>query len=391
MKIGIDCRLWDETGVGRYIRNLVNELQILDKKNNYVLFVRSKDHENIRFAIRNSQFAIRAADIKWHTLKEQLKFPSLINKENLDLMHFPYISVPIFYNKPFVVTIHDLIPLHFPTGEASTLSMPLYKIKLLGYKFVLSAAAKKAKRIITVSNATKTEIADHLKVSEDKIIVTYEGIDDKITNSKSQIPNKSQNTKYRILDAKYFLYIGNAYPHKNLERLIDAFEILRGACIELVECAQNDIKLVLVGKEDYFYKRLKEKVKEMGLQKYVLFYGEVNDEELGNLYKNAIALVNPSLMEGFGLPALEAMANGCLVLASNIPALKEVCGESAIYFDPYDVNDIVRKMKEVYYDNMYHHRDKIKKGLERSKKFSWEKMAIETLKIYEKCYSASSE
>src|SRR3989338_10313492 len=162
MKIGIDCRLWNETGVGRYTRNLVKEIQILDKENEYVLFVLSKDKQQILKQVQNDNFKAVIADIRWHTLWEQLKFPIILNKENLDLMHFPYFSVPIFYNKSYVVTIHDLILHHFPTGQASTLSLPLYNLKLLGYRFVIKTAAKNARKIITVSNATKKEIVSYL-------------------------------------------------------------------------------------------------------------------------------------------------------------------------------------------------------------------------------------
>ena len=325
MIIGIDARLWSEGGVGRYIRNLIKQLQILDRKNEYILFMRSEDRQ--KFEIRNSKFEIKIADIRWHSIEEQLRFVNVLNRENLDLMHFPYISVPIFYNKPFVVTIHDLIPFHFSTGEASTLSLSLYKLKFLGYKFILSAAAKKAKKIITVSNATKKEIADHLKVSEDKVRVTYEGIDDKITNPKSQIPNKLQNTKYKILNTKYFLYVGNAFPHKNLERLLEAFNILISQ--------YPNILLVFVGKEDFFYKRLKSEVYKRRISN-IVFLHNITDEQLGSLYKSALALVSPSFMEGFGLPALEAMANNCLVLASDIPAHREICENEAIYFNTHN-------------------------------------------------------
>lgn len=373
MKIGIDGRLWDETGVGRYTRNLVLNLQKIDKKNEYVLFVLDKDRQEILKSIRqaqdqNDKFKIIEADIRWHTINEQLKLSQIINKENLDIVHFPYPSIPIFYNRPFVITIHDLIPYHYPTGKASTLPLPIYSLKLLGYRFVINKAAQKAKKIITVSNATKKDIVDHLNVDSNKIVVIYEGVDDKISNFKSQISNKPQNTKY-------FLYIGNVYPHKNLDRLIQALNILISN--------YPNIFLIMVGKEDYFYERLKGKVKSMDLEKYVKFLGEVNDEELVNLYKNAIALVMPSLMEGFGLPALEAMANKCLVLASDIPSLKEVCADAAVYFDPYDPKDIAEKMEEVCFNDSNHFSEKIKMGLERTKKFSWQKMAQETLQVYE--------
>lgn len=364
MRIGIDARLWGESGVGRYIRNLVWELSKIDRVNQYILFLRDENEVGPRKLPENWQS--RKVDIRWHTVEEQLRFPAILNRENLDLVHFPYFSVPIFYKRPFIVTIHDLILHHFPTGEATTLPLSFYQLKLLGYKFVISQAAKKAKKIITVSNATKKEIIRHLGVDEDKVIVTYEGMDYRV---KRTIP-------YTLIPNPYFLYVGNAYPHKNLERLLEAFK-------KTYNLKPKTYNLVFVGKEDYFYKRLKEKVKKMGLVKNVIFYGEAHDEELSALYKNAKALVLPSLMEGFGLPAVEAMANKCLVVCSEIPALREVCGEAAIYFNPYDVNDIRNKMEVIYSNDLDRYSENVERGLKRVKIFSWQEMAKQTLKIYE--------
>lgn len=363
MKIGIDCRLWNETGVGRYIRNLVLNLQELDKKNDYVLLVLNKDYENVKCQISNVKWKIIKADIRWHTFEEQLRLPQILNKENLDLVHFPYFSMPIFYNRPFVVTIHDLIINHFSTGQASTLPMPIYNLKLLAYKFVLNQVVRKARKIIAVSNATKNEIIDHLKINPQKISVTYEGISQKLAVSSQKL----------MVKGKYFLYVGNAFPHKNLDRLLEAFRILN-----------SNVRLVFVGKEDYFYKSLKNKVQLMKFSNKAIFLQNVSDEELANLYQNALALILPSLMEGFGLPALEAMANNCLVLASNIPALKEICADAAIYFNPLSVDELVDKLNMVTsHTTEYGGLENLKKkGAERIKLFSWEKMAKETLKIY---------
>ncbi|MDO8639765.1 MAG: glycosyltransferase family 1 protein [bacterium] len=387
MKIGIDARLWNESGVGRYTRNLVDQLQVLDKKNEYVLFVQSRDHDNIKYHLQckqmsNVKWKIVDVDIRWHTLSEQIKFPSILNKENLDLVHFPYFSIPFFYNKPFVVTIHDLIINHFDTGKASTLPSPVYFLKRFGYDLVLKKAINNSRKIIAVSNTTKKEIIDHFKINEDKIIVTYEGVDEEIL--------KAENKELDI-SKPYFLYVGNAYPHKNLERLLEAFRLFchpeasAEGSHEILRFAQNDIRLVLVGKEDYFYKKIKEDIKKNEFGDRVIFYGEANDRELVSLYKNAVALVVPSLMEGFGLPALEAMACGCLVLASEIDSLKEVCVDSAIYFNPFDENDLENKLKLII--NLKNKSVYVKKGIERSKLFSWEKMARETLKVYESCIS----
>src|SRR6266498_3613752 len=146
MRIGIDARLWNETGVGRYIRNLVWQLQVLDKKNEYVLFVKPdwKDKKFRDDEATHSRWKIVRTDIQWHTLDEQLVFYKVLENELLDLVHFPYFSIPILYNRPFVITIHDLIINHFSTGKASTLPFPIYHIKRLGYQFVLKQAAKKA-------------------------------------------------------------------------------------------------------------------------------------------------------------------------------------------------------------------------------------------------------
>lgn len=370
MRIGIDARLWNQTGVGRYIRNLVLNIQKIDFKNNYVLFVRTADFENVKSQITNPKWKIIKCDINWHTVSEQIRFASILEKAKLDLLHFPYFSVPIFYNRPFVVTIHDLIINHFPTGKASTLAFPIYRIKLFAYKVIIKKAAQKAKKIITVSNATKEEVLDHLGVDKDKVVVIYNGVDEKIINHKSEIINQ----KY----GKYFLYVGNAYPHKNLERLLLAFsEFLK---------ENKNVKLVLVGREDYFYNKLKDKLENINIKNSIIFYQEINDKELVNLYKNALALVMPSLMEGFGLPVVEAMVNGCPVLASEIPSLKEIGKEAAVYFDPKNVEDIAKTLGLMINDEGLRS-EMIKKGYEQVKKFSWEKSAKETLRVYESCFS----
>src|SRR5581483_6014798 len=366
MRIGIDARLWNETGVGRYIKNLVEYLAQIDKQNEYVLFIRNK--ENFQFPISNFQsnrWKIVAADMQWHSIDEQVRFPAILEKEKLDLMHFPYFSVPIFYKGKFVVTIHDLIPLHVNTRLATTLPAPIYKAKRIGYKVILKQATKKASKIIAVSQATKDEVVKYLHVDSEKVVVTYEGLDKKLSNTKKQTATMKNS---------YFLYVGNAYPHKNLERLIEAFN--------LVVKKEPSTKLLLTGKEDYFYKRLHKKVKELHLSESIIFYGQVTDSELANLYSNAQGLVVPSLMEGFGLPALEAMANRCLVVASDIPSLREICKEAAVYFNPYDTDDIAEKLLKVRMDEG-DLEIKRKEGMVRAKEFSWEKMAKETLRIYE--------
>jgi glycosyltransferase involved in cell wall biosynthesis len=370
MKIGIDVRLWEQTGVGRYIRNLVINLQKIDSKNIYVVFARSEDLGSVKKLIVNKNWEIKIADIKWHSLQEQLRLARILNRENLDLIHFPYFSVPIFYNKPFVLTIHDLIIHHYPTGKASTLFPLFYYLKLYSYKYVIYSAAKRARKIITPSISTKEEVMDHLGISENKIVVTYEAVDKRISRYK----------KISGLPEEYFLYVGNAYPHKNLDKLIEVFEEMQKEF--------SDLKLVLVGSNDYFYLRLKKKIQNLGLENKVIIKTNISDAELSYLYKEALALVIPTFMEGFGLPVLEALANKCLVVCSDIPSFKEIARDCAIYFNPGEKQDIKSKLKYVYEKRKSQEFNKIiEEGFELSNKFSWEKMAIETLKVYESSIS----
>lgn len=366
MRIGIDGRLWNETGVGRYIRNLVANLAEIDKSNEYVLFLRKQEYDSL--ITPGNNFRKRLADVQWHSFAEQTVFLNILYKENLDLVHFPYFSYPIFYKRPFVITIHDLILFYYPTGKASRLPGWIYQLKLFMYERLMYQAASHAKKIFAVSNATKNELIHQLKADPERVVVTYEG-----EHLETAIAPLAKDSVIRI-PSQYFLYVGNAYPHKNLEKLLKVFEEFSE------EIPQVD--LVLVGKEDYFYEQLQRKILEFKLVNSVTLLTSVTDAQLQSLYRGAIALVMPSLMEGFGLPTVEAMANNCLVLASGIPSLREVCQDAAIYFNPLDRDDMRNALKNAYYNQAALATNK-KIGLERVKMFSWRKMAEETLQIYE--------
>jgi hypothetical protein len=172
MKIGIDARLINQTGVGRYTKNLIINLAKIDKKNQYILFLRQEEYN--QYSLPGNNFQKILADFRWHGLEEQVKFPKILEKENLDLVHFPYFSVPIIYKGKYIVTIHDLIIDHFDTGRATTLPLPIYRIKRFCYKYILSQAIKNSFKIIAVSKATKQEIIDHYRVNPNKIEVIYE-------------------------------------------------------------------------------------------------------------------------------------------------------------------------------------------------------------------------
>jgi len=360
MRIGIDARFWNETGIGRYIRNLVIYIQKSDTKNDYVLFIKPEDENSIKSALNSPRISYRAVNIPWHTLKEQVQFPRLIKKEKIELMHFPYFAVPILYKGSYIVTIHDLILHHFSTGQASTLPFFVYQAKRAAYKIVMKKAADKAEKIIAVSNATKQEIIDHLNVPKEKIDVTYEGFD---------IGEKSKDIE--LPKNPYFLHVGNVYPHKNVELLLTAFSKI-----------SKNANLLIVGKKDYFMNRLIKFADTHGMNKNVIFLHTVSDDELVSYYKNASGVVVSSFMEGFGLPAVEAMAYGTLVISSDIPSLREVTGGNALFFDPYSKSDLIEKLNLVL--NPTQELNDMKKDAKKYvQKYTWEKMAKETVRIYE--------
>jgi glycosyltransferase involved in cell wall biosynthesis len=371
MRIGIDARFFGTLGkgLGRYTQKLIENLEKIsaESENQYFVFLRKENFDE--YQPKNKNFHKILADYQWYTISEQVNMPKILNKYNLDLVHFPHFNVPLFYKKPFIITIHDLILLHFPTIKSTTLNPFWYWIKFLAYKLVISSAIKKAKKIIAVSNFTKNDILKHYKVPENKIVVTYEAAEE-ANDIHDEKNDKEILQKYGIIKS-YILYVGNAYPHKNLEALILAFKEIYG----------EDLSLVLVGKEDYFYKKLKEKTNKEKIRN-ITFTDFVPDEELDAIYENSLFYVFPSLYEGFGLPPLEAMARKIPVASSDHPCMKEILGESAFYFDARKKENIKKAILELY-KNEEIRKDLSKRGYEKTKKYSWEKMAKETLDIYQ--------
>ena len=376
------------TGIGRYVQNLVENLLEIDKENSYVLFVkddRTEEIENLKikysFKIDNLKLKIIPSKVQHYSFKEQVALPVLIRKEKLDLMHFTHFNVPVFYRGKYIVTIHDLIK-HSSRGMTTTTrSSWFYWLKYLGYKLVFSQAVKKAKKIITPSQFVKNEVIKEYGVKPGKVVVTYEGVDEKLKAKSEERKTMVQNLKllerYEI-KKPYLLYVGSVYPHKNVERLIEAVKLLNN---KYLTSDILHITLVIVCARNVFSERLRNKVVQMEAQEFVNLAGFVPDEDLAVLYKEAEAFVFPPLLEGFGLPGLEAMSVGCPVLCSNIPVLREVYGEAALYFDPLNPEEMAKKMVEVI--DQKGKRDKMaEKGKRQAEKYSWSKMAKEILKVY---------
>ncbi|MDP2737093.1 MAG: glycosyltransferase family 1 protein, partial [bacterium] len=361
-RIGIDARFYGPLGkgLGRYTQEVVDNIVKLDQNNKYVIFLRKENFNDFKCDGLRAKKVL--ADIRWYTLAEQIIFPFYIWRERLDLIHFPHFNVPIFCPVKFIVTIHDLILIKFPTLRATTLGPVIYQIKNLAYKIVIALAVKRARKILAVSEFTKDDLVKQFKLNPDKVIVTYEGVAELVNANQSMDINMTLN-KYSI-SQPYLLYVGNAYPHKNLEGLIKIFSEINKV--------KPEFKLVLVGKEDYFYGRLKQYAKNFSNN--IIFPGYVSDNELKTLYAEAALYIFPSFYEGFGLPPLEAMAHGLAVVSSNKTCLPEILGSAALYFNPDDKTDMKNKIEQALKDEKL--RENLRsRGYEQAKKYSWQECA----------------
>jgi glycosyltransferase involved in cell wall biosynthesis len=292
--------------------------------------------------------------------------------------------VPLLLPARFIVTIHDLILLNYPTERATTLGPILYKIKNFAYHLIIRSAVKKSQKIIAVSDFTKKDIVRHFKIDAGKVLVTYEGVAGLNQNLGGISDDDAVLAEYHIAKP-YLLYVGNAYPHKNLEGLLRVFaQLLK---------AKPELKLVLVGKEDYFYARLKRYAAGQGLSggadPAVIFAGYVPDGKLTVLYRHGLAYIFPSFYEGFGLPPLEAMASGLPVVSSDRTSLPEVLGPAALYFNPADEAAMLAQIKNIIEDERLR-RDLIKASREQIKKYDWQTCANKTLAIYLSCLKPNS-
>jgi glycosyltransferase involved in cell wall biosynthesis len=366
MKIGIDARLYGPkaTGIGRYVKNLVLNLLRLDTKNQYVLFGGPELQKDIeRFP--NAKYVF--LNTRVYSFAEQLVNPYLFSKEKLDVLHVPHFNSPILYSGKLVVTIHDLIK-HLSVGESTT-TLPgyQYRIKHQVYKWLVSYNMKVAKHIIVPSFYWKDYLVRNFKLSTSKISVTYEAVNDK---SLEPVAEQSKNiiSKYQ-LNQPFVVYLGNLYPHKNVNVLIKAIA-------EFNRTHEVNLELVLIGARSAFVERLPkdENLKVLGF---------VPDEELGTLLSQSLCLVQPSLIEGFGLTGLEAMLAHTPVISSSASCLPEVYQDAALYFDPYDINDLVLKLDMLVKDQNLR-QQLISEGKNQVKLYSWRKMAKETLAVYEK-------
>jgi glycosyltransferase involved in cell wall biosynthesis len=366
MRVAIDARKLHDFGIGTYIRNLLRQLARLDQTTEYVLLSRQADMGVAAQLGLNFRAVLEPAAN--YSIREQIHVPWVLLRERPDVFHAPHYVLPTAVPCRSVVTIHDCIHLMFPQ----------YLPNRGAHAYARAAmwsAVRRSDCILTVSEASKRDILHFFTVPPEKIVVVTNAIDERFWITPPEEDVARVRERYQ-LEQRFVLYVGNIKPHKNLVRLIEAFDILRRGELD-------DLKLLIIGDEISKLPALRRAVHSHKLHKHVRFLGYLPDETLAILYRLASVFVFPSLYEGFGLPPLEAMASGTPVVTSNVSSLPEVAGDAAVLVDPYDVDSLVDGVRRVLTDQALAAEMRAR-GLVRAREFSWESSVLKIRDVYER-------
>jgi glycosyltransferase involved in cell wall biosynthesis len=364
VRIGIDARKLHDFGIGTYIRNLTRQLARLDHETEYVLLCRPEDRAEL--AAAGANFRAVSESSGNYSIAEQVAIPLALARERVDLFHAPHYVLPPLVTRRSVVTIHDCIHLMFPQYLPNPMALAYARMSI-------TLAARRATRVMTVSESSKRDILRFVDVPPDKIDVIYNAYNERFAVEPREEDVVRVRERFQ-LDEQFVLYAGNVKPHKNLERLIQAFALVRRRGLE-------DLKLVIIGDEVSKYAALRRAVHKHQLHKYVRFLGYLPEDTLAVMYRLASVFVFPSLYEGFGLPPLEAMASGTPVVTSNVSSLPEVAGDAAVLVDPQSPDAIADGIYQVLSNDALRCELK-KKGALRAKQFSWETSVRRIRDIY---------
>lgn len=357
--IVIDARI-RQSSTGRYVDRLIEHLQRIDPFHRYTILTRPEDPweptaANFkRVHCPYDQFSLNPV--------QQFGFAKQLFNLKPDLVHFTMSQQPLLYFGNIVTTSHDTTMYRF-VRRGST-PIPIYKTKMALYRFLVWQAHLKSKKVIVPTNTVAEEFAKRQRIVANKLVVTYEA-------SEPPLPDKPE--KPQGITNDFIMYVGTAFPHKNLPKLLDAFDIIHKK--------NPSLQLVFVGKHEKHYQELIEEAESHASFKQMVFTGFIPDAGLKWCYQHTKCYVFPSLSEGFGLPPLEAMAHGAPVASSNASCMPEVYGEAAYYFNPRDPKDIAGKVEDVLVNPELQKR-LIENGKEQLKKYSWSRMAEETLIVY---------
>jgi glycosyltransferase involved in cell wall biosynthesis len=364
VRIGIDARKLHDFGIGTYIRNLLRHLGRLDRETEFVVFGRPEDRETLSAIGENFRPVVESSAN--YSIAEQVRIPLALKREGVTLFHAPHYVLPPLVRCRSVVTIHDCIHLMFPQYLPNRMALAYARTSI-------GLAARRATRVMTVSESSKRDILRFVDVEPDRIDVIYNAYDERFGIEPGEDDVVRVRERYQLHD-EFVLYAGNVKPHKNLERLIDAFSLVRKRGLD-------HLKLVLIGDEISRYAALRRAVHQHQLHKYVRFLGYLPQETLAVMYRLAGVFVFPSLYEGFGLPPLEAMASGTPVVTSNVSSLPEVAADAAVLVDPYDPGAIADGIERVL-TNEDLRADLRRRGLARARQFSWEQSVRRVREIY---------
>lgn len=366
MKIGIDARKIRDFGIGTYIEQLLSYLPCYDNENEYYVFHYPEDASIIPQA---KNIGLVADSSPKYSVKELLGLPIKMAVQRLDLFHAPHYTLPPIRPCKGVVTIHDVIHLRFP--EYLPHPAAYYYAKSMMW-----AAARSARKVLTVSECSKQDIMKYLGVPEQKIEVIYNGIAQRSGPIEQvRTPDARETLRLRFgISRPYLLYLGNFMPHKNLSGLIKAYSLLK-------QRHQIDACLVLAGKNDRLRAELEDLIEKEQLTGDVILTGFVEPEQVPMLYANAELFVYPSLYEGFGLQALEAMNYDIPAAVSNVSALPEISGDAAIGFDPNSPEDMAAALLKILRGQDLRN-SLVEKGRKRVQAFSWKTTVERTVGVY---------
>lgn len=368
MKIGIDGRAskwYRGTGIGTYTYQLINNFNLLDEKNSYLLFMPNSNNIDIKF--KNNFTTQKISKNVENNFWDQVNIPNILTNKYIDIYHVPQNGVGLPKNKKcsLVITLHDVIPYKMP----ETVSDNYLRI----FHEEIPKIVDLCDGIITVSNYSKEDIKKTFNIRSEKIFVTHLAGEDIYKPLDRKLCKNLISNKYKLSD-DFILYVGGFSPRKNIIGLINAFSILRTKY-------KKPIKLIIAGKQGKSYDLYKDRVEELSLKSNVIFPGFIPLEDLPYFYNACEVFVYPSFYEGFGLPPIEAMSCGAPVITSNITSIPEVVNNSALLIDPYNSHSIANAMQEILENPTLKHLLK-KKGYTRSLNFNWQKTALKTLKIY---------
>jgi glycosyltransferase involved in cell wall biosynthesis len=367
MRIAIDARAYGWTGIGRYIRSLLAQFSQLPKRHTYVILTGASTVAQVVEDLPDrTQFPIQVVSDSYYSWQEQTIFLGQLLSIQADLFHFTHFNVPVLFNRPFVVTVHDTTRFVFPGQKQQSLWQQL------AYEAVFAHAVGSARHVIAASASTAHELKSlPLRVAPTTVI--HEAVDDRFSAELTKLAK----TKARMLlgtNDPYVLYVGVWMSHKNLERLLAAFA--------LVSHEHPDLKLAMTGKPRPGYDNILSIAWRLDIADRVIFLGFVPEDLLPALYAGSSCFALPSLFEGFGLPALEAAAAGAPVVTANVSSLPEVMGKGAHYVNPESVESISSGISRVLDDREYRLR-LVASGQQRAQQFAWRATAQRHLRVYE--------